>query len=489
MKKDQEARPVPEEEAPDSQDEAPLPGGEADRKPPAVIMTFSADYVLSGEDGKETASGQAEARLDEENLSILPRFGEALRIPLRQISLITQPGYTIELALTSKEKLTLSKLGRGLEDLFRGTSKLRNEMLLKDMLMNETVVKAGAEAEFVYRDSAGQDREKGTCEPRLYETALVVITGRGDLHRVPYSDIARVREEPYAVALDTEDAESFLFSRMGKELDPWKRDLAAAMNALTERVQASLQELLPAADPATIRKVARLMKEGRAARRLDIEAAAPGLWARLEKKLETIGLKDQYAFLKSVAREERMCIGVKRGLMGDLTGEYVWFLAPVYGTDARQPGNAVAMEAAASGEGGAGEGGGNLAGPIASGNLAGPIASGNLAGPIAGGRATYFFRIATPQEYAGLKSAQELDAAADRAIARISRCLLAINFRREPVYLSEEQMWEPRYARYQFAVQRIPELRELRSRFMGRVIHSSPEKWQQDIRTLLARGK
>ena len=458
MKKDEGTRPVPEEDA--QPEGATLPGEEVEKKPPAVIMTYSAEYLLSAEDGHETARGQAQAQLDEENLSILPQLGEAIRIPLRQISLITQPGYSIELTLTSKENLTLSKVGRGLEDLFRGTSKLRNEILLKDMLMNETVVKSAMEADFVYRDSTGQEKEKGTCEPRLYETALVVITDRGDLHRIPYSEIARVREEPYAAAVDTEGGEGLVFSRMGKELDPWKRSLGEAMNALTAKVQAFLQELLPAADPATIRKVARLMKEGRAARRMDIEAVSPDLWLRLEKKLASIGLSDEYAFLKSLARVKRMCIGVKRGLMGDLTGEYVWFLAPIYGTDPKQPGNAIAMEAAASGEGGRG-----------------------------GGKATYFFRMAAPADYAALRSPEQLDTAADRAITRINRCLQAINFRREPVYLSEEQMWEPRYAKYQFAVQRIPELRELRGLFMGRVVHSSPEQWRQDIRALLAQTK
>jgi hypothetical protein len=427
-------------------------------------MTYSADYLLCGDDGQETARGQAQAQLDEENLSIMPHFGKALRIPLRQISLITQPGYSIELELTSKEKLTLSKLGRGLEDLFRATSKLRSEMLLKDMLMDETVVKAAAEADFVYRNSAGQEKERGTCEPRLYETALVVITDRGDLHRIPYSDIAGIREEPYAVAVDTEDGDSFTFSRMGKELDPWKRSLNEAMNALTIKVQASLQELLPTSDPAMIRQVARLMKEGRAVRRLDVEAVSPDLWLQLEKRLETIGLRDEYSFLKSLAQQDRICIGVKRGLMGDITGEYVWFLAPIYSTDPKQPGNAIAMEAA-SGEG------------------QGEVSSGG------GGKATYLFRIATAADYANLRSPEQLDTAADRAIARINRCLQAINFRREPVYLSEEQMSDPRYAKYLFALQRIPELRELRGLFMGRVIHSSPEQWRQHIRALLARAK
>jgi hypothetical protein len=443
-------------------------------KKPMVIMQYASEYSLSGQDDKETARGEAQAQLDEENLSILPKFGEALHIPLRDISLITQANYTIELVLTSKEKLTLSKLGRGLEDLFRGTSQLRNEVMLKDLLMTETVVKAGAQADFVYLDETGKEKQKGTCEPRLYETAMVVITDSGDLHRIPYCDVARVLEEPYQVVVGTEYGESIVLSKMGKEFDPWKRDLSAAMNALTVKVQESLKVLLPTSDPSVIRRVARLMKEGRAARRLDIDSISPDLWGKMEKKLEAIGLKDEYAFLKSLGQGKRMCIGMKRGLMGDLTGEYVWFLAPIYSTNPKEPGNAIALEAGVSGGEdagqGAGEGGSEAAGKVGRG----------------GGKATYFFRIAGRADYPNFKSLEDLEAEVDRAIARMNRCMLAINFRREPIYLSDEQMEEPAYARYQYAVQKIPELRELRCLFIGRVIHSSPEQWQKDIRNLLA---
>jgi hypothetical protein len=437
----EEERVVPEEQS------------EEEKKPPLVVMQCASEYSLSEEGGKQTAGGEAQARLDEDNLSILPKFGEALLIPLRDISRIVLADYTIELTLTSKEKLTLSKLGRGLEDLFRGTSQLRNEMMLRDMLMAETVVKSAVRADFVYLDENHQEKQKGTCEPRLYETAMVVITDRGDLFRIPYSDVANIREEAYQVTIDTEFGESFVLSRMGKEFEPWKRGLAESINALTVRVQSSLKELLPTSDPSNIRRVARLMKEGKAARRLDIEAISPDLWVRLEKKLEAIGMKDEYSFFNSLAQKKRMCIGMKRGLMGDLTGEYIWFLAPIYSTNPKEPGNAIAMEAAST------EG---------------------------GGKATYFFQITSRVNYPTFKSLDDLHAEVDRVIGRMNRCMLAINFRREPIYLSEEQLGEPPYVKYQYAVQKIPELRELRRLFIGRVIHSSQEHWQQDIRNLLA---
>jgi hypothetical protein len=73
---------------------------------------------------------------------------------------------------------------------------------------------------------------------------------------------------------------------------------------------------------------------------------------------------------------------MKRGLMGDLTGEYIWFLVPIFSIDSVQPGNAIAMEAT-SNEG--------------------------------SGKATYFFRITDPQQYLNkFKNLEELKSAVDK---------------------------------------------------------------------------
>jgi hypothetical protein len=67
----------------------------------------------------------------------------------------------------------------------------------------------------------------------------------------------------------------------------------------------------------------------------------------------------------------------------------------------------------------------------------------------------------------------------------MNRGMLAINFRREPIYLPDERLEEPQYQKYSFAVAKIPALRELRQLFIGRVIHSSPEQWKKHVMDLL----
>ena len=417
-----------------------------------AIMECPLSYCLSNENNQEIAEGEAHARLDEETLSILPKFGEVLFISYRDIFEVSEKDYRIHLMLSSGETLTLSNLGYKYDDFLRVLSKLRNELLLKDMLMHETLRKSGAEAEFVLYAENGVEQQKGKCEPRLYETAMVILPEKGEIFRVPYSSISKINEEDYALAIEMESERRIVISKMGAQFDPFTTTLSRLMNELSIKVQSSLKELLPRANPMVLRQAARFMKEGRAAKRSDIESISPELWREMENKLDIMGLKEEYELLKSLSQQEKICIGLKRGLLGDLTGEYIWFLILIYDTNETKPGNAVALEAT-SGEG--------------------------------GGKATYFFKLVSRKEYPTFENMEDLHREADNFIKKINQCMLAINFRREPIYLPDEKLEDPRYQKYKFAIAKIPELRLLRERFIGRVIHSSHEQWKKDVMDLL----
>lgn len=57
----------------------------------------------------------------------------------------------------------------------------------------------------------------------------------------------------------------------------------------------------------------------------------------------------------------------------------------------------------------------------------------------------------------------------------------AINFKREVIRLSEEELHKREYEDYVMAVKRNISLQFIRKHFGGRVIHSSPEKWKQEL--------
>lgn len=138
--------------------------------------------------------------------------------------------------------------------------------------------------------------------------------------------------------------------------------------------------------------------------------------------------------------------------MGDLTGEYIWGLIPIYSIDPKEPGNAMVMEVTTGED---------------------------------GGKATCFFRIMSRKDYPNFKNIEELHREADNFIKRMNCCMLAINFRREPIYLPDKRLEELQYQKYNFAIVKTPALRELRQLFISRVIHSSSEQRKQDVMDLL----
>ena len=417
-----------------------------------TIMECTASYLFSGGDDRQISQGDSDLLLDAEKLTVLPTSGEPLLIPYRDIIQLSRAGYKINANLVSKEKLTIFNLGFKYEDFFINFSNLNNEVILKDLLMNETIHKSGVVADLGYIDADKSEKALGQCELRIYETGAVIINGDGNFIRIPYNDLARIHVDNYKLILDTDYDDSYVFSKMGKELDVCFKMLNDLIKALSVKTQLSLQELLPVFDSSVIRKIARLMKDGRAASHINIDTISPGIWTELEKKLDTFGVKEEYEYLASLGQPERICIGMKRGLLGDLTGEYIWFLVPIFSVDTTQPGNAIAMEATAVEE---------------------------------NGKATYFFKITDPGIYKNLKNQEELQVMADKSLKQINRDLIMVNFRREPIYLTDEQFDSTTYIAYRRAVSKVPALQELRRLFIGRVIHNSPEQWKEAVIQLL----
>ena len=104
------------------------------------------------------------------------------------------------------------------------------------------------------------------------------------------------------------------------------------------------------------------------------------------------------------------------------------------------------------------------------------------------GRATYFFRLFTPEKACSLGEPARAAAALDEAVRLLNRGLVLLNFRRSPIYLPDDALdMQPRYRRYAIACRKLPAVRFLRSSFLGRALHTSPQSWQQQVEHLLLR--
>ncbi|MDP1629413.1 MAG: hypothetical protein Q8L57_02220, partial [bacterium] len=351
--------------------------------------------------------------------------------------------YQINIELSSGEKIILGGLGYQYEDFLKILIANLNKALLKDMLVEEGSKKLSIDARV---KSEKWGNQAIACEAQFYETMIVVVPDNGMIAKIPLGEIISLREKDHIFDIVTEGEGSFEFSLMGEKFDLFVEKISEAMNNLSITSQGYLKEIFPGLDIETLRKITAILRDGRAAKRQEIESVSPDLWKKMEEKIKAMGIKEEYDFLAALSLPEKICIGIKRGLMGGMTGDYIWFLIPVLKN------NAIAMEATSQ--------------------------NGK-------GRATYFFRIMPRAEYAKNPDMAQMGKLAEELITRINKAMIKTEFRRQPIYLPAEKLDDPKYKNYKFAIEKFPELKELRRLFVGRVMHYSQEQWESDVNDIL----
>ncbi len=400
-------------------------------------------------DGREVTSAEdSPVNLAEEHLTLGGGFGKAHVISYRNIAGIEAGDYRVHMDLNTGESVVFSHLGRGYEGFTRDLNARRNGLIVRDYLMYERAVEAGLRADYVLEE--GGSGSQGSGEVILYETALVLATDGEGVTRIPYGLISDIRSGDYTLTVEEESGTRVTLSGMGRAHHHFVSTLSETLDSLAARTARELDEMMPTLGPEVIGRLTPHLRDGRAAARSDLEALSPGIWDAFTRRMEELGCLGYYEFLRSLSGTDAAYLGTKRGLLGDdVTGHYVWFMIPFVGR-APRPGNALAMEVAGE----------------------------------EGGRATYFFRLASRGEYPEIPE-DELSGVVDDAAREINRCMMSINFRREPIYLPGERLREPRYAHYAAAVAALPSLGHLREMFIGRVIHRSEDGWRRDVSDLL----
>lgn len=419
----------------DANREVPAADAEVKNK---VLFKTAGDYAILTAAGAEQERGAAKIILKEEEISFLPDNGKALNIDIREIDQAAADDYRVLMNLKSGAAVEISRLGYQFEDFWRHFSAAWNAVLIDIFLMKEAADKGSARARVL---RSGKDL--GECQIQFYETSFLVLPRESGLFKIFYGDVDEMKAQDFKIALSAEE-ENIELSQMGQDFDFCAKAVNAGMTAVLLNAQTQIKEMIPGLDSLGVRQLAEVMRDGRCVAKSRVDSLAPGTWEKIEDFLQVAGMKEEYDYLKSLAGGGEIYAGVKRGAMGSLSGDYAWFLVPLKNN------NAIAMEA--SSEGGS-------------------------------GKATYFFRLVAPLEFEAKKN--DLDREVQKTAAAVQKCVRRINFRREPIYLPEEKLQDPKYWKYKFALAQIPELRFLREIFIGRALHRSPEIWRKDVQKLL----
>ena len=368
-------------------------------------------------------------------LLLKPSVGSSIFAPYTEAARVEAYNYRAMLITNSGEIIALSQLGAKFDSFAQKLTEGWGNALAKALLMEEPVVVYEAPC---YCSMAQQAPVQ--CRARIYETALVVLPLNALPTRFPFSHIEAMDLQAYKVKVSTSDGGGVELSRLGTATQFFFDKLKATMKATEAASIETVRGMVPSATFEELQRLGRMMVGGRAAHRKDVDGISPGLWPKIENCVEFSPLAEYYRYLSGVAEISLGAVGLRKSM----DAVYVWFMVPLMGS-VDSGGNAVALEVA-----------------------------------LESGHATYLFRVMPREEFPSATHERFLQDASE-VVRDLNEAIISTGFRREPIYLSEDQLNTPEYSKYLYAAEHLEPLRLLRERFFARIIHNTFDQWKADL--------
>jgi len=430
-----------------------MPGGEAEQQKPPPIAEFEGrvECPLFSETCKIT--------LEKDGLSLVSRF-QQLPVLYGEIHSIESSPYSLSIQ-TACGQVSFSQMGPQLEWLTDKLKDAYNDAVASALLAtgDPVISAAGSYAAEEYGST-----HQGDAEIRLYEDCLCILPPNENARRLPLCFLTGAEKSGYSLTLTLSTGEKYTLSRLGRELDPLDDGITKQLRALREKTAEWHKKLAPSLGGMQAAMAGSLMPMGRASDFGKLQAAVPPMSAALEQKLKESRVANYLPWLRELCGGEGLMVGA---------------LPPPVPAEGASPGEGIPANLLSQlklpllqqqGET-AGEGEEVPAEPapilwLMAPDIEGGVAAVELALADNEAAATYLYRIEGEWE---------------RFAAVIDRALEAAGFQREPIFLSEEKLSAPEHINDALLIKRTPAIMALRRCFAGRAVHSSLQRWKNDI--------
>ena len=439
--------------------------------------------------------GACRVRFDGEKFTLTPESGAPMTFDLGDLNAVVTADWELGLPLYTGSSIVLRQFGKAFETLSHDLLEAYRKRAIQCLLLEdlEELKRFSGNFELV---QAGSAPRSGPAELRLFKSNLAVLPSSSPGFQWRLSDVDSVNFDSnnYEVVLQAGE-DRLKISKLAKQTEEFASKLREAISALSTQSAEALHTIFPFLNPDQLQAAAGLLREGQSASVAKLAAINSKVPAALAANAVDKDLKPFYDDLSAKTASGTLYAGFKlirqedkessldtqdsdsdpqagepqdaASLVPEESGSNApdadedapdvlyWFFFPIAGkSGAKEPGNVVAWEASSR-----------------------------------GGRATYFFRLLDPAKAAELNDPTKSPALLEAGIRRLNRVLGMLNFRRRPIYLSDDDLdLNPKYHRYAIAARQIPELRAMRASFLGRAIHSSQEAWQKQVDSILSKA-
>ena len=359
---------------------------------------------------------EAEAAVSADSFVIRPTGAKAIHLEPRQVSSLSI-GTTDMSILTTMGPIRLFMLGRRFDRAAEMISRWYEKGKLADSLMPEKPEETFDEAQY---ELSRKGKRQGTV--RLYSTfASVTDAKNGHVRRIPYSYIRDILDEGMAVNIRMLKGPDIALSMLGRRKDVLIRRVSELRLALSASLSQAIGGMVGIDSVSGLKRLGDCLQDGRGVILAALEGKSPEIASAISGSL----MSSRVGPLLGAADE--IAVGAKKGLMGELDGDYLWVVARI-----------------------------------------GPVAA--------------FDAVSCEQESSRAAYVFSCDGGGFPGFVEdLSWGLTSIGFRREPLYLSDEKLKSPGHESYLQALEDVPELRRLRQQLAARVTHAGEGSWVSRI--------
>jgi hypothetical protein len=463
------------------------------------MPTFSGKFQYLDPSGSVLQAGPCRVSFEAETLTLTPASGAPLALDFGDVDVFLPGEYELTLTLYTGRRILLNQFGKTFQNLSHDLVEAYRQRLLECLLLED--LEEITRFDGLVRLESPERTFSSPAEIRLYKSNLAVLPTQATGLQWRLADIEALTFDESTYAVTAESAgERLVISKLAKRTEEFRERLTQACEDITEQSARTVHDLFPFLSPDQFQQAATLMKEGRAASLARLRAIHPQVEQALSTNVVDATLKpyfqallahvpagDYYAGFKLLRKDQDQAeteqeekppeAGEGAAEAPDADAEATaetpaepepepsaeekatpilhWFFLPLAAKPgAKLPGNLVAWEATSR-----------------------------------SGRATYFFRLVPPEQAAQFEDPSKSPALIEAAIRQLNRAIVLLNFRREPIYLPDDSLQiQPRFHRYAIACRKLPELVRLRSSFLGRAIHTTPQAWQKQFEAYLAKA-
>ena len=452
------------------------------------MSEFTGKFQQLTASGGVTQEGACRVRFDSQTFILTPDLGAPIVCDLGDLDAVIAADYELRLPLYTGSVVLLRQFGKAYETLCHDLLEAYRQRTLQCLLLEDLKEIARFDGSFeldVSTTSAPTVPRAGAAEFRLFKSNLTVLPVASQGFQWRLADVDSVTFDPATYEVTLRAGQDVLKAgKLAKRTEEFTASAKDAVSALATRSAQALHSAFPFLTPDQLQVTAALLREGHSASVARLTAISPKFAAGLAANAVDHDLKPYYDDLLAWTAKDAIFAGFKLILPEDS------------GNSESGAGNET------DDAGDSSSGSGRCAPDIDAGGLetlywfyfpiAGKNGPANLVAWEAssrGGRATYFFRLVDAAREADLADPARSLAILKAALRRLDRVLGMLNFRRRPIYLSDDELVrDAKFHRYAIAARRIPELREVRSAFVGRAAHSSLEAWRGQVKAILAKA-